>query len=67
MYNVTVKNLSDDVTTGILQDVFSQIGEVQGSFVLSAERATVVVFGNPEDVAEAARGLDGVELCGRVM
>ena len=35
-YSVTVKNLSDDVNTGILQEVrFNQIGEVQGSFVLS--------------------------------
>jgi len=66
-YSVTVKNLSDDVTTGILMEMFSQVGEVRGSFVLSAERGTVVVFGNPEDAAEAARGFDGVELCGRVM
>ena len=24
-----------------------------------------MVFGDPEDAAEAARGFDGVELCGR--
>ena len=35
--------------------------------MLSEERGTVVVFRNPEDAVEAARGFDGVELCGRVM
>ena len=66
-YSVTVKNLSDDVNTGILHEVFNQVGKVQGSFVLSEERGSVVVFRNPEDAVEAARGFDGVELCGRVM
>jgi len=44
-----------------------QTGEVIGSIMLS-DRSEVVVFVNdPEDAAEAARGFDGVELCGRVM
>lgn len=63
-YSVPVKNLSDDATTWILMEMFSQVGEVRGSFVLSADCGTVVVFGNPEDAFEAARGFDGVELCG---
>ena len=62
-----MKNLSDEVTKELLQAVFNQIGEVEGSFVLSVERGTIVAFGNREDAAEAARGFDGVELCGRVM
>ena len=67
IYSVIVTNLSDDVTSEVLRTMFSQIGEVEGSFVVEDERGTIVVLGNPEDAAEAARGFDGVELCGRVM
>ena len=49
-----------------MHGAFNQIGEMGRSFTLS-DGCAVVVFGNPEDAAEAVRGFDGVELCERVM
>ena len=63
MYPVFVDNISNDVKTADLRNVFDRCGDVIEVTIVSNHG--FVIFGNPDHALEAIRKVDGHELNGR--
>ena len=69
---VTVGNLEESVTAGMLEETFRQSGQVESAWMQrgcdpQGMLSGVVVFESAGMAMEAEQGFNGVELCGRVM
>ena len=63
---VVVENLPGDMSEGMLEVMFSQIGELLG-VRLGGDSSAEVEFRWAADAEKAVRGFDGVELAGVAM